>query len=161
MSLQFNELKYTSSAQTGRGNIQQEIQQWQNNTVSVERRSQLWCYQWTAKPACTLTPHCFRLVKTPQNLMMSYTNWSVFDVSVRINTHFVIKQEQNPDLWQAFVLDLLQMSHKYSFRQGICIKTANHSPSAIFKVYSNYAALFPDKELECGWRNSFKNYYGV
>lgn len=34
-SLQFNELKRTSSAQTGRENIKQEIQQWQNNTVSA------------------------------------------------------------------------------------------------------------------------------
>lgn len=32
--LQYNELKYTSSAQTGRENIQQEIQPWQNNTGS-------------------------------------------------------------------------------------------------------------------------------
>lgn len=38
MSLQFDELKYTSSAQTRKENIQQ-IQPWQNNTVSVERRS--------------------------------------------------------------------------------------------------------------------------
>lgn len=50
------------------------------------------------------------------------------------------------------------MSHNCNFWQGICIKTANHSPSATFIVYSNYAALFPDEELECERRNSFKNF---
>lgn len=82
---------------------------------------------------------------------MIYTNWSVCACF-----------SQNSDLWHC--IDLLQMSHNYSFKKGICIKTSNHSPSAIFKVDSNYAALFPDEELEYGWGNSFKNfsnYFGV